>query len=70
MYDMHIIHCNLKLKNILVNIIKIKIIDKIIWHNIVKLINFGISKIEVRRNPKAIENNYIYNIIKFIALKA
>nr|PNR32205.1 hypothetical protein PHYPA_026331 [Physcomitrium patens] len=67
LHDMHIAHCDLKLDNILVNIEEKKVVNKFIEHAIVKVINFGISKIEVSSNPKTIENNHIYgtNVFSF-----
>nr|PNR60675.1 hypothetical protein PHYPA_003468 [Physcomitrium patens] len=69
-YDMHIVHCNLKPYNILVSIIELKIINKIILHAIVSIIDFRMSKIYVERNPRATKNNYIYNSSKYMAPKA
>lgn len=46
----------------MINIIETKIIDKIVWHANVKVIDFEMSKIEVRRNLKP------KKIIKFIVV--
>uniref|UniRef100_A0A7I4C3D5 Protein kinase domain-containing protein n=1 Tax=Physcomitrium patens TaxID=3218 RepID=A0A7I4C3D5_PHYPA len=55
------------LKNILVKIVESKIMNKIIQHAIVKVIDFGMSKMEVGRNSKTIEHNYIYDSPKYMA---
>uniref|UniRef100_A0A7I3ZWJ8 Protein kinase domain-containing protein n=1 Tax=Physcomitrium patens TaxID=3218 RepID=A0A7I3ZWJ8_PHYPA len=67
---MHIAHRGLKPENILVNMVESKIMNKIDRHAIVKVIDFGVSKIEVGRNPKAIENNYIYGSLGYMAPEA
>uniref|UniRef100_A0A7I4C3R7 Protein kinase domain-containing protein n=1 Tax=Physcomitrium patens TaxID=3218 RepID=A0A7I4C3R7_PHYPA len=64
---MYIAHLDLKLKNILVKIVESKIMNKIIQHAIVKVIDFGMSKMEVGRNSKTIEHNYIYDSPKYMA---
>nr|PNR40722.1 hypothetical protein PHYPA_018125 [Physcomitrium patens] len=46
------------------------VMNKITQHAIVKVIDFGMSKIEVGRNPKAIEKNYIYGSLNYMAPKA
>lgn len=59
LYDMYITHCDLKPK-ILQNVIEKNIMNKIVWYTIIIVINFGISKIDVGRNPKATKNNNVY----------
>ncbi|XP_073396919.1 uncharacterized protein [Physcomitrium patens] len=70
LHDMHIAHRDLKPENILVNIVESKIKNKIVRHAIVKVIDFGMSKIEVGRNSIATENNYIYGTPKYMAPEA
>uniref|UniRef100_A0A7I4F4R3 Protein kinase domain-containing protein n=1 Tax=Physcomitrium patens TaxID=3218 RepID=A0A7I4F4R3_PHYPA len=60
----------LKPENILVDIVETMVMNKITQHAIVKVIDFGMSKIEVGRNPKAIEKNYIYGSLNYMAPKA
>uniref|UniRef100_A0A7I4ET88 Protein kinase domain-containing protein n=3 Tax=Physcomitrium patens TaxID=3218 RepID=A0A7I4ET88_PHYPA len=67
LHDMHIAHRDLKPDNILVNIVEKKVMNKIVQYAIVKVIDFGISKIGVGSNPKVIENNYIYDSTPYIA---
>lgn len=43
--------------------------NKIVENAIIKASDFGISKIEVGRNSKATENNYIYGTLKYAAPK-
>lgn len=52
LHDMHIAHCGLKPTNTLVIIVNSKIINKIIQYTIVKMIEFGMFKIEVGSNPE------------------
>nr|PNR42765.1 hypothetical protein PHYPA_017595 [Physcomitrium patens] len=47
-----------------------KIMNKIIRHAVVKVIDFGMSKIEIGRNPKATENNNIYGSLRYMAPEA
>nr|PNR36587.1 hypothetical protein PHYPA_022438 [Physcomitrium patens] len=70
LHDIHIAHRGLKPENILVNIVEPKIKNKIIRHTIVKVIDFGMSKVEVGRNSIATKNNYIYGSPKYTALEA
>ncbi|XP_073396597.1 uncharacterized protein [Physcomitrium patens] len=70
LHDMHIAHRDLKPENILVNIVESKIMNKIVRHVIVKVIDFGMSKFEVGRNSVATENNYIYGSLKYTAPEA
>nr|XP_024393016.1 light-sensor Protein kinase-like [Physcomitrium patens]PNR42078.1 hypothetical protein PHYPA_016907 [Physcomitrium patens] len=67
LHDMHIAHRDLKPDYILVNVVEKKVMNKIVRYAIVKVIDFGISKIEVGSNPEAIENNYIYGSTSYIA---
>lgn len=65
---MYIAYCDIKLKNILVDIIEKNIIDEIMQHSNLKVINFKNSKIEVRRNPKIEKNNITYGSCYYMAL--
>nr|PNR42831.1 hypothetical protein PHYPA_017662 [Physcomitrium patens] len=67
LHDMHIAHRDLKPQNILVNVMEIKIMNKIIQHAIVKVIDFGISKIEVGSNPETTKNEEPYGIVAYMA---
>lgn len=66
---MFIAHQDLKLENILLYTIKKEIINKTIKYVNVKLINFGMSKIVVGRNPKDRKNNYLYITIGYMVLE-
>lgn len=66
---MFIAHQDLKLENILLYTIKKEIINKTIKYVNVKLINFGMSKIDVGRNPKDRKNNYLYITIGYMVLE-
>lgn len=66
---MQITHYDLKLNNILVNIIEEKISNNIVQHNVVKLIDLGISKIDIRKNLKVRKNRDIYRTLQHMALK-
>nr|PNR42854.1 hypothetical protein PHYPA_017685 [Physcomitrium patens] len=67
LHDMHIAHCELKPQNILVNVIKTKIMNKIVQHAFVKVIDFRISKIEVGSNPKTTKNKFPYGTVAYMA---
>lgn len=60
LYDMHIVYCVLKLEDILINIMEIKIIDKTIQYISIKVVDFRMSKIEIGRNPKTTQSNIAY----------
>lgn len=49
-HDMCIIHCDLKHDDILANVMNMKIIDKIVWHAISKVIYFRTSTIKIEIN--------------------
>nr|PNR63172.1 hypothetical protein PHYPA_001597 [Physcomitrium patens] len=70
LHDMYIVHHDLKLDNIFLNIKKKRISNENFQHVIVKVINFGISKIEVGSNPKASIDKKVYGTPKYIAPKA
>nr|PNR48029.1 hypothetical protein PHYPA_012502 [Physcomitrium patens] len=70
LHDMQIINCDLKLDNILVNIIKDKILNNLTQHATIKLIGFGMSKVNVGRHPKVSKNRYAYGSIQYMAPKA
>lgn len=67
LHDMHIAHRDLKPDNILVNVVERKVMNKIVRHAIIKVIDFGISKIEVGSNPKAIEKKFMYGSTPYAA---
>nr|XP_024392367.1 uncharacterized protein LOC112290406 [Physcomitrium patens] len=67
LHDMHIAHRDLKPQNILVNVIEIKVMNKVIQHAIVKVIDFGISKIEVGSNPETTKNEVPYGTVAYMA---
>lgn len=47
---MYIVHCDLKINNILLHIMEKKIINKIIFYIIIKVMYFKLSKVEVGTN--------------------
>nr|PNR45543.1 hypothetical protein PHYPA_015314 [Physcomitrium patens] len=67
LHDMQIIHGDLKSDSILLNVIDDGKSSHGFHYAVVKLIDFGCSKINVSRNPKIKENKYIYGILRYIA---
>ncbi|XP_024399486.1 uncharacterized protein [Physcomitrium patens] len=67
LHDMHIAHRGLKPDNILLNIKEKKISNRIVQHATVKVIDFGMSKIEVGSNPKATNNKHVYGSANYMA---
>uniref|UniRef100_A0A7I4DCW8 Protein kinase domain-containing protein n=1 Tax=Physcomitrium patens TaxID=3218 RepID=A0A7I4DCW8_PHYPA len=67
LHNMYIMHHDLKSDNILVNIMETKIVNKVIQHTIVKVIDFGISKIEVGSNLETTKNKFLYSTIIYLA---
>lgn len=51
------------------NVVEKKVMNKIMWHTIVNVIDFGIYKIEVGSNSKAIKNNHIYGSTTYMILE-
>nr|XP_024397369.1 LOW QUALITY PROTEIN: probable LIM domain-containing serine/threonine-protein kinase DDB_G0287001 [Physcomitrium patens] len=60
LHDMQIAHRGLKPENVLLNIIDDGRSNNDFQYAIVKLIDFGCSKINVGRNPKVNKNKYMY----------
>nr|PNR52465.1 hypothetical protein PHYPA_008839 [Physcomitrium patens] len=67
LHDMQIAHQDLKPENILLNIIDDDKSSHGFHYAVVKLIDFGCSKINVGRNPKVKENKYIYGTLMYTA---
>lgn len=60
LHDMHIAHRDLKPHNILVNVLETTTIDKIVQHAIVKVIDFGMSQVEVGSKSKKTKYKMAY----------
>lgn len=71
LHDMQTTHRNLKPDNVLINYVDDNIFNCGFQHAIVKLINFGESKMNVRRNPIKKKNKFscgtsIYRILEVL----
>uniref|UniRef100_A0A7I4FD15 Protein kinase domain-containing protein n=1 Tax=Physcomitrium patens TaxID=3218 RepID=A0A7I4FD15_PHYPA len=67
LHDMQIAHQDLKPDNILLNFIDDGKFGNGFHYVVVKLIDFGCSKINVGRNPKVKENTHLYGTLRYIA---
>lgn len=67
LHDMHAVHCDLKPTNIVVNVLERTIMDTSVEQVIVKVIDFGISKVEVGSNPRLFNEQKLYGSNAYIA---
>nr|PNR48677.1 hypothetical protein PHYPA_013154 [Physcomitrium patens] len=58
LHEIHILHQDLRLKNILLNITKEETMNETTKYVVLKLIDFEVSKVDIRSNPKATKNDY------------